>query len=822
MILVGVVIVLDNALKKLDKLIVLLDEYIKDHFSEADTRVKFIDPLLIDVLGWNEYLHIRREENFRNDNERRCIDYIVSLQEPILVVEAKRNLKEFEIPISMDRINYSLSGVMQKWKHAWSAICQVQNYCVNAGARYAIVTNGHQYIAFKAVSERTSWLKGHALVLGSPEILRKHITLFYECLSKEAIAQDKLTEFAFPTEQPTLRKKPRTLIKVANTGYRNQLYSILDSAFREILLDVPHEDSNFLRECYCSSEDAMRYKGQLNSVLVDRLPIFRTPVEEVRPGDRRNSFDLALGKKNISLYSTPLFVVMGGTGVGKTTFLQWYFDNIIEGEVKQNSVIVFCDYRNIECVKDELHDLTLRLVIDEIMSQTEDYTSNFNQLCEIFKKKVNRELKGALKPFVEDTNEKNKLIAQLLIDLQDYKVQHLCSIVSYLKEKKNFQVIVILDNMDQKHPNLQDKLYQIGNEFVYGCKLVVIVSLREATYRRMTNSPNFTAFASKEFHVKAQPLDLILEKRLDFLRNRLSTKKFTLETPTGTLDVLDFDRFIGLIRRSLLSEQADSRILECITAVSNGNIREQLEMIYSFLISGQTKIDEYFWEYASNQEAKIPFHEVLHSLLHEDRKFFDEGLGYRFINIFEPAPRQNASHFTALRILKYLQLALGQTGELRPTDFVTVEDVFLEFEGYGWSKEEITFHMHRLANFGLLMPESGDIKDMVTDQPYALTKCGIYYLDTLYSGFPYFSAMACDTSIADVNLANEIGQILHDNIGSAKIPLQARRKMAEKFVGYIDSREQKEMKGSISRHPLLGKILFVSRIIQSLLKIPKK
>jgi len=313
-----------------------------------------------------------------------------------------------------------------------------------------------------------------------------------------------------------------------------------------------------------------------------------------------------------------------------------------------------------------------------------------------------------------------------------------------------------------------------------------------------------------------QPL---LEKRLGFLKNRLSSEKITLKTPTGTIDVLDFHRFIALIRRSLLSEKSDPRILECITAISNGNIREQLEMIYSLLISGQTKIDEYFWTYARDEQRNIPFHEFLHSLLHEDRKFFDEGLGHRFINIFEPAPRSNSSHFTALRILKYLELVLGQTGELRQTDFVTDDDIFSEFGDYGWSKDEISFHMHRLANFGVLMPESGDIKDSVSQQPCALTKSGIYYASTLYQEFSYFSAMACDTSIGVPDLANDIGQTLHDNIQSAKIPLNIRRKISEKFVGYLDSKEQSEIKGAISKHPVIGKIRFVPRMIQSLRKI---
>jgi predicted type IV restriction endonuclease len=260
---------LDDALQELVNLIGQLDQYLINHYNEADTRVKFVDPLLTDVLGWNEHLHIRREETYRESEERRSIDYIVSLEYPVLVVEAKKSLKRFEIPEKARQIKYSLSGVIRDWRNVWDAITQAQRYCVDKGARYALVTNGHQYIAFKAISESPSWTQGHALVLGSPEILRENFTLFYECLSRETISQDKLTDLAFPGELPALKVRPRSQIKTSNAGYRNQLYAIIDSAFRDILLDVPHGDPNFLRDCYCSSEDAMRYMGQLNSAVVD-------------------------------------------------------------------------------------------------------------------------------------------------------------------------------------------------------------------------------------------------------------------------------------------------------------------------------------------------------------------------------------------------------------------------------------------------------------------------------------------------------------------------------------------------------------------------
>ena len=81
----------DEALEKLDELIKNLDSYLDNHYSEADTRVKFIDPLLTQVLEWNEFLHIKREENYRDDENRRCIDYLVSLEEHVLGVCPSNN-----------------------------------------------------------------------------------------------------------------------------------------------------------------------------------------------------------------------------------------------------------------------------------------------------------------------------------------------------------------------------------------------------------------------------------------------------------------------------------------------------------------------------------------------------------------------------------------------------------------------------------------------------------------------------------------------------------------------------------------------------------
>jgi hypothetical protein len=486
-------------------------------------------------------------------------------------------------------------------------------------------------------------------------------------------------------------------------------------------------------------------------------------------------------------------------------------------EARKASVVITCDFRKIDAAPAELHQRTLKVVIDAIMAATSQYTSSFTQLYEIFREEIDREFKGALAPYSSDRTEREKKTSELLVRFQDYSSDHLRKVVRYLRVKCNLQTIIILDNMDQKSEELQDRLYQVAQEFVFSCKAIVAIALRESTYQRMLRSPNFNAFSSVEFHVKGQPLDIILEKRLQFLSAKLSTEKVSVVVSRGRkIDSADLDRFLNLIRISLLGNNADPQILGCVSSVSNGNIREQLGMLYSFFVSGQTKIDEYFWEYAKDVSRAIPFHEVLHSLLYDDQKVFQETVGHRFMNVFAGNPTGRANHFMALRILAYLHYGLGQAGELKSTDFVHRDEVSQQFEAFGWQRAEVGFQFRRLTQFGLLMPESGDPIDKNMEQPFALTKCGLYYLTRLYREFSYIAAMACDTSMSDMSVICDIADILKRSIYAPKIPLQARREIAARFVGYLDAEEKRELAGSVQNHAVLGGVRFVPGMITTL------
>ena len=107
-----------------------INEGIIGGLTESDTRAKFIDVFLCKCLGWDEKSCVRREVTYWDDAPKAAIDYLLSIMQPLLVVEAKKSGKPFELPDADRRLLYSLEGTIQSCPIIWGAIQQARAYCV--------------------------------------------------------------------------------------------------------------------------------------------------------------------------------------------------------------------------------------------------------------------------------------------------------------------------------------------------------------------------------------------------------------------------------------------------------------------------------------------------------------------------------------------------------------------------------------------------------------------------------------------------------------------------------------------------------------------
>ncbi|MGE0454393.1 MAG: hypothetical protein AB7O37_16200 [Vicinamibacteria bacterium] len=295
--------------------------------SEADTRAKVIDRVLTEVLGWPE------EQLSRED---RCAggfsDYQLRLHNrPFVVVEAKKEGASFTLPIGNDHRALKLNGVLSTDASIRAAIDQVWEYCVNVGSRYAVATNGYSWITFRAIREDLPWREGVARVFHGLDTIQERFVEFWNLLAYSAIASGALdTEFG--SSHRIDRRLGRVLDELFNADLplqRNRLHAQIHPIIKSFFEDIAEQDQpEILQSCYVHSHSLRIVADDLNVVITDAVPAFlaNEGAEEVKSGEGHSGrFERAL----IQAVHQPaaqghLFLLLGGIGAGKTTFLKRY------------------------------------------------------------------------------------------------------------------------------------------------------------------------------------------------------------------------------------------------------------------------------------------------------------------------------------------------------------------------------------------------------------------------------------------------------------------------------------------------------------------
>ena len=114
--------------------------------NEASTRLKIVDRVLREILGWTDN-DISPEEHVSEDGSHTFADYVLKTGNVGVVVEAKKIGATFSNPTAKrkERLNKAfVSG------EVGDAIIQARDYCRGLGIDFAVVTNGDSWIVFPA------------------------------------------------------------------------------------------------------------------------------------------------------------------------------------------------------------------------------------------------------------------------------------------------------------------------------------------------------------------------------------------------------------------------------------------------------------------------------------------------------------------------------------------------------------------------------------------------------------------------------------------------------------------------------------------------
>ena len=760
----------DALFKVLDELIEL---HSKSNLTEMDTRAKLIDPLFIRGLGWNESLDIERDYCTKPE----FVDYIFKVNGVRkFVLEAKKNGINFEIPNSFSNRRYVIGGSISSHKPIAEAINQVQKYCVDMGIRYAIVSNGYQYILFEAFRYGGSWKDKKCVVFRSLQDIKNNCSLFYNLLAKENVEAGSLRQLV--TEEPILAdyRKPIEDESIHNadvTLVRNYLTPYLQPFINHIFGPIIEDSQrDILKNCYVSQ---LQFRGSSSSALIKTL--FDTPPyyakkfdfqtlfqTEFRAGSFQESFEKCQHFLKNEAPKGTLIVLEGGVGTGKTTFVHHFFKIVL---TDPKVFWFYVDFKETFPDAQRIESYIFESIID-------DFNDRYRSKVEALLKECGL---TDIKP------EYNQLVILFSVLLAN-----------------KYTLSLVLDNVDKHYltnKDFQEKVLLVARNLTSRFKTITILTLREESFFKSIKSGVLDQFDIPKFHIPVPYFDSLLGRRIGYTLNLLDlpdsqimeTLNLSCEIGEGTKEELR--KFFRILLYSLRRRRTMGKeILRFVCDVSGGDMREALRFVTTFCVSGNTNVKEMLDIYDRNQLIEgtgsydIPFHHVIKSIMLGDFRYY-RGERSDVLNVFDLNPTISNIQFLFLHILSYLKDQVNCFSEL-DTGYILIGDLISEAEKVSVSQKAIGFCLKKLAFHRLVEFDNQSAKGYDTAHYVRITPTGEYYLDSLIFKFVYLDLVLIDTPIKDKEVLNTIRKLRESQ------DLEERFQKTEAFLEYLRKKEQEE------------------------------
>jgi len=781
---------LDQAIESFEKLKNELSNYLAEDLSESDTRSKVLDVILKDVLGWSES-EIKRE----GSTETGYYDYRITTPSFQFVVEAKKTFAQFKLPK-----NHTKATIKSIEKHNIDIVSQVRGYLFGEGLVVAVLSNGSQFIIGQFVQfDGSDWREHQCLIFNGLDDIEKRFIDFYNLLSRDIIVEQggiKFTQNNYEfskTLASSLSDKNRELIR---NNLSASLRLVIDEVFGEIYKYEELDNKELMEYCFVKNQETKKNQDEIQRLFDDKAPrlsgiipirdtdkTIRTINQEISEYPIEQSMDLAPPKP---------IIIIGAKGAGKTTFINYLFKFNEDEQVKKHHPIVYTDF-----IKYDITEDRKAIISDILNSLEENYPAlnlqDLNILKTIYIKEINALNKGIWKHYKDNNLTKyNEKLSDFLESKVTDQEEHLIKISEYLIRNRRMRLCLILDNADQLDLESQHKAFLFCHSLSRRAKCAIVISLREGYYYKWRTQPPFDAFSNNVYHVSAPPYKDVLQKRMNYALDKLRLKKDVRSDHKDKFIVISEEtilKFFTTLNDTLFLNK-NTEMLQFLERTSYPNIRQGLETLKSFLISGHTNIQQY----VMSDYNKVPIWEFVKAIGLDNKNYYNSETS-PIHNVFQPQGN-NKSHFTKIRILKYL---LYKTEKFSFYEkYATISELELIFLKIGYSEDVLKAEISSLLDFKLIETDEqhSDVERSTKDNDInqiCLSMSGHYYLEELVNKFLYIDLVLQDTSIFDPVYFDRMRKVFPLANLSGNRELSARKQVAEMFVEYLQIQESKEL-----------------------------
>lgn len=769
----------------------------RGHVSESDTRVKLIDRILTTVCGWPEEM-MTREDHV----ESGFIDYALEVQtRRYVAVEAKRQDVAFTLPETASK-TLKLSGSILTDRAVREAVNQVRQYCDDAGIRYGIATNGYSWIVFRAIREDMPWRDGTARVFPSLEDVERHFTEFWNLLSYGAIQAGSLDEEFGPS-----RRIPRKLERVVDRLYnadlplqRNRLHAQLHPLIQTIFEDIAAQDSvEILKSCYVHAQSLYIVARDLNTVITDTIPEFllKQGAESLAQGpEDAGRFGIALSQ-NVIRRNGQLYLVLGGIGSGKSTFIRRYQRTIGKPILDKRCLWFHLDFLAAPIDPTGLENFAWKGILDQLRTRHANLNlETRSNIKKAFSDKIQL-VSQTIRSFMLPAGEFEKQISPYLERWTEDVLDYVPRLLQVAKSDLGLNVILFIDNVDQLSPAYQAQIFLLAERITRIVNSLSVLSMREESYYTASVQKTLTAYTSRKFHIASPRFRRLIDSRIKFALDILENSKEPVEYyfKSGiAIDRKAIATFLRIIETSIFEHNRN--IARFIEALCFGNMRQALDMFAMFMTSGATDVDKMLNIYGRSGAYFVAFHEFVKSIMLGDRRYYKDQAS-AILNLFDCGSERNASHFTGLRIIRALSLRRGESNP-EGQGFVDIAQLISASEDVFDNREDIIRTLNRLVARQLIEANSKSTESIAQASHVRVTSSGWYYATFLVRSFSYLDLVLQDTPLDDSDVAASLRSLVQqvDNLTDSEEKklerMAVRFTRVREFLEYLAREESKE------------------------------
>jgi len=791
----------EEAEKNLKELIDWVAQTAPDQdLNEATTRLRLIDRLFFECLGWD-----REDCTAEERLDGQYIDYSFNCPERLLVVEAKREGVYFELPVGTNKLKYNIDFFLRRAGDVGNAIRQAMGYCQSGGAPFGVVCNGHQLVAFIASrSDGRPPLEGRALVFDSLRHIEENFLVAWQCLSKPGVTSRGLhKELQDTAVAPVPEKLSQRIPGYPGFKRRNALQTDLQILSELFVEEIPSlgangDDEEFLRECYSPSGALSQYATVSKGILRAR---YSALFQEVAAGP---SMRPATTKKGLSpevlaqsLSRRPILLI-GDRGVGKTIFINYLYR--VDGkDIFANTLVFYIDFGSKPAIVEDLQ----RFVRDELTRQFSDvhgidiYERNFvNGVLHLDIERYNKGIYRDMRETAPEMFEMKRIefLEQRLADKDSY----LRTCLTHVSNGRKKQVVIFLDNVDQRPSEFQENVFLIGQAMAANWPVVVFISIRPETFYRSRLSGTLSAYHARAFTIAPPRVDEVVRKRLRYggLSMALgSDQEVTVKAESlhDYLQVLDY------------SFTQNRWLIEFLDNMCGGNIRLALDFLSTFIGSGHVDTEKILKIYRDKGAYFVPVHEFVRAVIYGDHEHYSP-VASEVVNLFDITTPDGREHFLSPILVTQLD---RWSQDSTQDGFVDAAKVYSYMQALGFQPRQIDWALTRLLRRNLIEApsKSREYSANETGSHYRITSVGAYYVRRLIRTFAYIDAMVVDTPITDPEVRDRItdAYALADRLARARV-----------FSDYLDSQWDRLSEQQLSfewprvKHALARNISYIS------------